>query len=114
MLDLDAKVSCSNCGYDLMGVPREGRCPECGQRYDIALGMGVTKVSANMLAHQRGDKAVYLVKLWGMIIAAAACLGIGGLLSLISSEPRRPIMLGMLLASLFAFGAFVTWFTERK
>ncbi|MBB6429087.1 hypothetical protein [Algisphaera agarilytica] len=114
MLDLDAKVSCSNCGYDLMGVAREGRCPECGQRYDLALGMGVTKVSANMLAHQRGDKAIYLVKVWGMAFAAVACLGIGGLLSLVSSEPSRPLMLGALIASLFAFGAFVTWFTERK
>lgn len=31
-----ASPVCSNCRYDLTGLPQRGRCPECGSRYDLA------------------------------------------------------------------------------
>jgi predicted RNA-binding Zn-ribbon protein involved in translation (DUF1610 family) len=27
--------ACTNCGYDLTGLPAEHLCPECGERYNI-------------------------------------------------------------------------------
>ncbi len=113
-MDLDAQISCSGCGYDLMGGAKEGRCPECGQAFDMAIGKGVTKRSAKMEAHHRGDRLVYMVKLWSLILLAVICVGLGGLGALVAVDPARPIAFGLLFGGLFAFGAVATWFTERK
>lgn len=113
-MDLDAKLSCSGCGYDLLGVAREGRCPECGQAYDVSIGKGVTQRSAAMQAHDRGDRLVYLLKLWTLILLAVICVGLGGLRALTVADPTRPIAMGLLFGGLFAFGALATWFTERR
>ena len=113
-MDLDAQLNCSGCGYDLTGGAREGRCPECGQAYDVSTGKGVTKRSAAMEAHYRGDRVVYLFKLWTLILLAVICAGLGGLRGLMVDDPARPIAIGLLFGGLFAFGALATWFTERK
>ncbi|MEM1108892.1 MAG: hypothetical protein AAGH99_09410 [Planctomycetota bacterium] len=115
MVDLDTRVSCSSCGYDLMGLARSGNCPECGQAYDIGLGRGVTERSANMRAHERGERVVYLFKLWGMAGAAAVCMAVGGLVALMSGDEwLGPLAIGLLFGGVLAFGAFVTWFTEGR
>lgn len=40
MVDLEAKY-CGRCGYELIGLPKQGRCPECGQVYDLVKGSGL-------------------------------------------------------------------------
>jgi len=114
MMDLDVRVVCSGCGYDLTGGAREGRCPECGQAFDVAIGKGVATRSAKMLAQERGDRVVYLLKFWGLLLLAAGCVAVGGLRALSVSYWERPMAIGLLFGGLFAFGALATWFTERK
>lgn len=98
----------------MLGLAGEGRCPECGNKYDMDRQQGVTRRSAAMLAHDRGDRVVFLVKFWGLIGLALGCMGIGGLLAIGSKMPQRPILMGLMFGGVFAFGAFVTWFTEGK
>lgn len=114
MIDLDAQVSCSGCGYDLMGGGREGRCPECGQAFDIALGKGVTAQSAKMRAAERGERLTYLVKLWALLLLGAGCVGLGALRALMVGDWQGPMLIGLLFGGLFAFAALATWFTEQK
>lgn len=110
----DDQINCAGCGYDMLGLPGEGRCPECGNKYDMDRQRGITRRSAAMLAHDRGDRVVYLVKLWGLIGLGLVCVGIGGLLAIGAKMPERPILLGLMFGSMFGFGAFVTWFTEGR
>lgn len=112
-MELDAKINCNNCGYDLMGVARKGRCPECGQAYDIDDNTGVNRRSAAMEAHERGDRVMFLVKLGCFIGLAAICVLLGVWRAWGAVEPRGPMIIGGLFGGLFAFAAFVTWFTER-
>lgn len=112
-MDLDTQINCSECGYDLLGVARRGRCPECGQKYDISSNQGVSQHSSASRANERGDRVVYLVKFWSFVTLAVLCVGLGALRSYFALKPVGPMVIGGLFGSLFAFGALVTWFTER-
>ena len=98
----------------MLGLPDEGRCPECGNKYSVDHQRGITRRSATMAAHERGDRVVYLFKLWALIGLALGCVGLGGVMAIGAKMPERPILMGLLFGGVFAFGAFATWFTERK
>ncbi len=34
-LDSNLRVACPKCRYDLLALGNEGRCPECGQNFDL-------------------------------------------------------------------------------
>lgn len=34
-IERSAYALCPNCGYSLVGLPREHECPECGYEYDL-------------------------------------------------------------------------------
>lgn len=113
-MDLDAKINCNGCGYDLMGVARQGQCPECGQSYDIDSNQGITRRSAAMQAHERGDRVMFITKLAFFLGLAFLCLALGGWRALKAVDGTGPMVIGGLFGGLFLFAAFVTWFTERK
>lgn len=112
-MSLNEKVRCSGCGYDLAGLSGAGRCPECGNEYDTDSHLGVTRRSAVMEAHARGDRVVYLFKLWGLAGLAAACFGLGFYASLGKANPQGPILIGGMFGAVFGFGAFVVWMTDK-
>jgi len=114
-MDLDSKVNCEACGYDLMGLTGRGRCPECGNRYDMINNLGVTRQSAAMEAHHRGDRLVYRVKFWAMAAAAGLCIILGAWGTAVSkTQSAGPLAIGLVFAGVFGFGAFATWFTEGR
>jgi hypothetical protein len=65
-----ADVPCAGCGYDLRGLPPDGRCPECGGSIPASLA----QAAAAPLA--AGDDAAALHPWWRreMILAASTAL----------------------------------------
>ena len=114
-MNLDESVACAACGYDLTGVGWEGRCPECGGGYDKSSDRGVVRGGAGKLTpHERGDRLVVLLKMAGFGVVGLACLLWGGIASLSSPMPARPLALGLLAAAAFGFAAYATWFIDRR
>ena len=109
----DAPPQCAHCGYDLQGLRPQGRCPECGQSFDVTTGRGIREVSPLSRRNEAGDAAVFWFKFGSLAGLAVVTLGIGAILALGSPMPARPLSIAGLIAGMFAFGAAVTWVTDR-
>ena len=107
----DAPTSCVNCGYDLQGLPLQGRCPECGQPFDIASGRGLKSPLSERA--ERGDRVVLWFKVGSLAGLAVAILLIGAMMALRSPLPARPLSIAGILAACLGFAAAVTWWTEK-
>lgn len=66
----DRPVQCFRCGYELAGLAPVGRCPECGDRYDMSTGKGI--MDDRIAAVRRGDRLMR--RLRTLLPAAAAVL----------------------------------------
>ncbi len=110
---LNQQARCGECGYDLMGLPRHGRCPECGSTFDLTTGRGVRTDAAAPLRHERGDPLMSRIKVGIFAGIALLSLAIGGVLALLSTQPQRPLAVAALIAAAFAFAAVATWYTGR-
>ncbi len=113
-MDLDEPVNCAACGYDLTGVGWEGHCPECGRFYDKASGRGVARGAGVLSPVERGDRVIMLAKLGAYGALALGCLVWGGIASLSSPMPARPLILGMIGGGAFGFAVYATWFIDRR
>lgn len=116
-MDLDEPVNCAACGYDLTGVGWEGRCPECGGFYDKSSARGIVRGGGGRRAstpHERGDRVVSIAKVVAYAVLGFACLLWGGIASLSSPMPARPLALGLLGSAVFGFAAYATWFIDRR
>lgn len=114
-MDLDQPAACAACGYDLTGVGWEGRCPECGGFYDKSNARGIVRGGGGPLTpHERGDRVVAMVKVGGYAALGFAGLLWGGIASLSSPMPARPLALGIFAGAAFGFAAYATWFIDRR
>ncbi|MEM8739675.1 MAG: hypothetical protein AAGG38_14525 [Planctomycetota bacterium] len=105
---------CSACGYDLMGLGREGVCPECGNAFDTLTKVGIRVDSARIEAHRRGDRLLYLMKFWSLVAAAGVSVLLGMWAAQGAVNPAGPRTVGALFAGVFGFAAFVTFYSERS
>ena len=69
-------ILCSQCKYDLTGLPGSGTCPECGQRYWVTRGKGIHTITSGevrgrMLARKLRTIALLVAGLLLIIIGAA-------------------------------------------
>ena len=104
---------CGKCGYELMGLPAVGHCPECGHAYDIPSGRGVRGASEKMRAIERGERVVLAAKVGCFGALAVLAMLIAGLRAIGSDTPARPLVIGLIFASVLAFAAGVTWYVEK-
>ena len=109
----DAPPQCANCGYDLQGLSPQGRCPECGQPFDVTTGLGIVEASPLSRRNEAGDAVVFWFKFGSLAGLGLLSLAIGSILALASPVPARPLTIGAIFAAAFAFGAAVTWITDR-
>lgn len=70
-------IHCSQCHYDLAGLPGAGNCPECGQRYWVTRGQGI-KVTES--AELRGSRLVKKIRTILLLVAALVLILIGAIL----------------------------------
>lgn len=96
---------CHHCGYDLSGLGETGRCPECGNVFDVSFKLGAPP-RENLLTRYAGAIMLAVVTL--------SILVCGGLLSLGAREPLGIFLAVLTVAGVFAFGTFVYWWTAYK
>lgn len=98
--------TCGRCGYDLVGIAAAGRCPECGQAYDLASGQGTDARRVPwVLRHGRTASLVGL---------AVFILGCSGLLSLAARNKMAMVLSGLMVAAVVGLGAVMSYLSEQK
>ena len=82
-------LNCSECGYDLSGLGRRGRCPECGQVFDTMSGQGLGEGAAEQF--RRGERLVRRLGVAAMLVMALTALACGGVLAMFADNWRYPL-----------------------
>ena len=101
-------VVCSKCQYELMGLPPVGICPECGARYNMTTGQGVSQRGDIY----RGERLFARLRTILLAIIAVLILGCGGTLGVVLKN-QRPFAVGALLAAIFFLAALTSFVYER-
>ncbi|MEX0775741.1 MAG: hypothetical protein WD042_08525 [Phycisphaeraceae bacterium] len=99
---------CGKCGYDLTGLEPVGRCPECGQEYDVPARKGIYDTAS----HQRHLEWV-LRRIRTILLASVlACILICGGIFAILNKPKV-LVFAALFALIFGLSTAVSYLYER-
>lgn len=102
---------CSECGYELAGLGEHGECPECGNPYDITSGLGVS--TSKTRKHDRGAKVAARLRTVMLFLLMLGILACGGLMSLVATNPMRPIAIAVLFAVVTALATITSFLYEN-
>ena len=100
---------CGKCGYDLSGLGRQGRCPECGTVFNLATGKGVRSASDAM---RRGDRLVRRLRTIACALFGVAMLACAGCLQWVRPTGRS-IWIGGVFAGMAFLAAVVSYIYEK-
>ncbi len=106
---------CLGCDYDLLGLAPAGKCPECGQEYDLASGMGVKSEAA--AAMERGDRIVLWFKVGVLGGLGVVAMAVGGYNATRAADWTRPLLIGVGVGGTLLALAALVWCVdvlERK
>jgi len=97
---------CGKCGYELVGIARVGRCPECGQPYDLDSGQGTTDRQQPWLLRH--------IRTVALGVLAVLILGCSGLISLAARNAMGLVLTGLLVAGVVLMGALLSYMSEKQ
>ena len=103
-------LHCSNCGYDLSGLPDKSRCPECGQSFDVKSREGVVD---HRYSQRRAELILRRVRTISLCVAAALVVTCAGLVSLTKKSPTKALMVGAVLAVVCVLAAATSYMYEK-
>lgn len=98
--------ACHHCDYDLMGLPAQGACPECGAIYD--------KHSSYRMSHASDTVLAGHLKWISLAVFTLIVLCIGSIAAVLSDRPWGVVALTLIIAGVSGFGAFAYWWSERQ
>ena len=104
--------ACAQCGYELTGLQRYGKCPECGSFYDMQVGTGLVSSKAERM--QRTDRLLARIRTILLVLAAIAVMGCGGLATLVANNKSKPLAIAGVIAFLFLFAAVTSFVYEKQ
>jgi len=103
---------CSNCGYELLGLPRQGRCPECGQYYNMLSGEGTKGTEAAEEKLSFIFRRIRTVVLGLMTLASVGC---GSCLSfyVLQNNNNKPFGISLVIGGLLLLATIASYLYER-
>lgn len=102
---------CSQCDYELTGMPEIGKCPECGNPYSTRSMLGVKIPSSGF---DKGERLFRRLRTYAFGVLALMVLTCSGLLSLIVPRPDRAWAIGGLLAVVLILMAVTSYLYEKE
>jgi len=106
--------ACGKCGYTLLGLSRRGRCPECGNVYDLLAGTGTRKAPSEIertYFYLRRMRTIFL----GLItLSIIACTGLMSAIRYgIHGDWEKPAMIGSVFVLIAVMATVVSYKSER-
>lgn len=105
---------CSNCDYDLSGLAARGKCPECGQFFNVLSGEGLGGKGGNRGRASRSLSFAARLRTITLALFTVAVLGCGGIASMWASNPFRPVAIACLIAGIGAMAAVASYLSEKE
>ena len=100
-------MKCNKCGYELLGLPNRGECPECGSSFDKELRRGVTDASDT----NRGDRIVRRVRTISIAVMAVFIVACGGFFQMLAPHSKS-LAVGLVVGAVVVLGAVVSFVYE--
>lgn len=85
------EAHCRHCGYDLVGLGLQGRCPECGRAFDKQTRLNVD-LDGGAEASQRRSQRLLAV---GLGVLSLLLAGAGGAVAMASEDPLAALVWGL-------------------
>lgn len=93
--------ACRKCSYNLRGLPKDGRCPECGTAIGISICGDQLRFSHPAWIRQVGDGLMLI--LWGLLVTFVVAI-IAGI-----AAPKEKVIQQLLIFLGSIVGVFGTW-----
>jgi len=103
---------CPHCGYELVGLPRRGHCPECGKYYDqLASPRAAERAAeARRVFWLRRTRTIFVALI---ALSFLMCSGYFAWSPPSGSGPNRPMFAGLLCTGLAVLATIASYLYER-
>ena len=99
---------CRKCDYDLTGLQRAGRCPECGEAYDADGGYGLRRTTDGIARGERLARRLRTLAFVAAVLVLLTCSGIA------MAGGKQTVMLTMLVFALVAVLCAITSYLYER
>ncbi|QDU34887.1 hypothetical protein KS4_29630 [Poriferisphaera corsica] len=103
--------NCENCDYELLGLPAQGSCPECGHFYNKLTGKGIANSKRNSV--QKFDRLMLRARTIALASIAVIIMLIGVILSFNSPTPGIPLFVSGIIAFVFLLATVLSFLSEK-